>query len=97
MIFKKTSLFTGLLIASFSLSSSPVPDEFKNLFEVKSREVTAVGIDGTEITILIYAGYDYIQIKDKASLESYKIFLERNGIEKSQVDKIISELSYGRK
>lgn len=97
MIFKKTSLFTGLLIASFSLSSSPVPDEFKNLFEVKSREVTAVGIDGTEITILIYAGYDYIQIKDKASLESYKFFLERNGIEKSQVDKIISELSYGRK
>ncbi|MBS9848127.1 TcfC E-set like domain-containing protein [Vibrio alginolyticus] len=90
-------LASFLLVISTSLSGSPVPDEFKSLFELQERKVNAVGLDGQEVSLSIFAGYDFIQIKDEISINRYKNTLIDAGIQNKYVNEIISDLKLGRK
>ncbi|WHT05027.1 TcfC E-set like domain-containing protein [Vibrio parahaemolyticus] len=95
MIKKKIIPIVSMVFSSYVMAS-PIPEEFKSLYNMQEHEVNAIGVNGKDIVISLYSGYDFIQIKDNESIKRYKEFLKDSNIKDIYVEEILSDLKSGR-
>lgn len=86
------------IISSCSVSAS-IPDEFKELYNFKNKQVRLVGIDGEQsVNILLSVNYNSVKlpsINRDNSQNKIKNFLLSNNLSYSLIDRIIKDLSIG--
>ncbi|HIF9112421.1 TPA: TcfC E-set like domain-containing protein [Photobacterium damselae] len=86
------------IISSCSISAS-IPDEFKELYNFKNKQVRLVGIDGEQsVNILLSVNYNSVKlpsINRDNSKNKIKNFLLSNNLSFSLIDRIIKDLSIG--